>query len=82
MITSPGQSVTSVESWAICSAVLKIILLVLESCIRSSFTQSFNARFCGSRTSLAGTIQGPIGHEPSKHFCMSQSSLKGDESGT
>jgi hypothetical protein len=32
---------------AICSAVLKIIFPVCESCMTLSFTQSFSARFCG-----------------------------------
>src|SRR2546422_11700507 len=42
---SPGCSVTREDSIAICSAVLKIILLVRESCMSLLLTLSFSARF-------------------------------------
>ena len=70
---SPGFSVTRDESMAICSAVSKIIRLVWESCISSSLIHSFKASLWGSGMSPAGTIQGPSGQEPSKHYWLSQS---------
>src|SRR5206468_2561232 len=70
---SPGWSVTREDSIAICSAVSKISLLVWESCISSPFTHSLMPSWCGSRSSPAGTIQGPRGQEPSKHFWLTQS---------
>jgi len=48
-------------------------LLVCESCISSPFTHSLIPSWWGSATSPAGTIQGPSGHEPSKHFWLTQS---------
>src|SRR6267142_5691135 len=77
---SPGCRVSRDERWEICSASVKIILLVWESCLSTSLTQSFSARPCGSLISLAGTIQGPSGQEPSKLLCATQSALNGEVS--
>src|SRR6185369_16339944 len=77
---SPGWSVIPLDSCAICSARLKIMSLLLESCLRTSLTHSLSPRFWGSPMSLAGTIQGPSGHEPSKVLCLVQSALKGEVS--
>src|ERR1043165_5455963 len=60
-----------------CSARLKIMSLVLESCLMTSLTQSLMPSFCGSLMSLAGTIHGPIGQASSKHFWPTQSHLNG-----
>src|SRR5262249_28530665 len=81
-IRSPGCRVSRADRCAICSARLKIILLVLESCLSSPLTHSLRPRFCGSRMSLAGTIQGPSGQEPSKLLCATQSALNGEVSAT
>ena len=77
MMRSPGCSVTREESISICSATVKIILPVCESCISSSPTHSLMPRFCGSPTSAAGTIHGPSGQAPSKHFWLTQSKWNG-----
>src|SRR5262245_1907719 len=77
---SPGCRVSREERWEICSASVKIILLVWESCLSTSLTQSLSARPCGSLISLAGTIQGPSGQEPSKLLCATQSALNGEVS--
>src|SRR5579883_1789146 len=79
---SPGCRVRREEMCAICSARLKIIFEVCESCLITSLTHSLSARFCGSGMSSAGTIQGPSGQASSKFFCPSQSNLNGDVSGT
>jgi len=81
-IRSPGCKVSRDDRWAICSARLKIIWPVLESCLRTSLTHSLRPRFCGSGISLAGTIHGPSGQEPSKLLCATQSALNGEVSGT
>ena len=60
-IRSPGRSVRRVERWEICSASVKIILLVWESCLIVSLTHSLMATFCGSAMASAGTIHGPSG---------------------
>src|SRR3954447_2249722 len=67
-IRSPGCNVTRVERCAICSASVKIILLVWESCLITSLTHSLMPTFCGSAMVSAGTIHGPTGHASSKHF--------------
>src|SRR5262249_1666311 len=77
---SPAYSVIPLDNCAICSARLKIMLLLLESCLRTSFTQSLRPRFCGSPMSRAGTIHGPSGQEPSNVLCLVQSDLNGDVS--
>ncbi len=56
--------------------------LVCESCISSSPTQSFSPSCCGSGIADAGTIHGPSGHAPSKHFWLIQSHLNGEWSPT
>src|SRR5579863_2518823 len=81
-IRSPGCSVMLMESCAICSASVNNILVELESCLSTSLTQSFSSSRCGSAISLAGTIQGPIGQEPSKLLCLVQSILKNEVSST
>src|SRR5215475_10374794 len=68
------------DNRSICSARLKIMSLLLESCLSTSFTHSLRPRFCGSPMSLAGTIHGPSGHEPSKVLCLVQSDLNGEVS--
>jgi hypothetical protein len=70
---SPGCSVTRDDSMATCSATPKIIFDVFESCMISSLIHSLSARRCGSEISLRGTIQGPVGHDPSKHLMLIQS---------
>src|ERR1700747_2247025 len=77
---SPGCSVSREERWAICSASVKIIWPVLESCFITSLTQVLRPRFCGSGMSRAGTIQGPSGQAPSKLLCDTQSALNGEVS--
>src|SRR3954451_18150016 len=67
-IRSPGCNVTRVDRCAICSASVKIILLVWESCLITSLTHSLMPTFCGSGMVSAGTIHGPTGHASSKHF--------------
>src|SRR5713101_4487680 len=79
-IRSPGWSVMAFDSCSICSAKLKIMPLLLESCLRTSFTHSLRPRFCGSPMSLAGTIHGPSGQEPSNVLCLVQSDLNGEVS--
>src|SRR5436190_17150960 len=79
-IRSPGCSVMPLDNWAICSARLKIMCLLLESCLRTSFTHSLRPRLCGSPMSSAGTIHGPSGQEPSKVLCLVQSDLNGEVS--
>src|SRR5262249_2833283 len=79
-ITSPGGSVIPLDNRSICSARLKIMSLLLESCLSTSFTHNLRPRFCGSPMSLAGTIHGPSGHEPSKVLCLVQSALNGEVS--
>src|SRR5262249_33763505 len=63
------------DNCSICSARLKIMSLLLESCLSTSFTHSLRPIFCGSPMSLAGTIHGPSGHEPSKVLCLVQPDL-------
>src|SRR5262245_18467920 len=81
-IRSPGRSVRRVERCEICSASVKIILVVCESCLITSLTDSLMPSFCGSAMASAGTIQGPSGQAPSKHFWLSQSYLNGEVSDT
>src|ERR1700684_4104781 len=71
-----------IDNCSICSASENSILAVLEFCLSSPLTHSFKFKFCGSPTSLAGTIHGPIGHEPSKVLCLVQSILNGEVAGT
>ena len=47
------------DSCSICSASVKIMSLVLESCLMTSLTQSLMPSFCGSLMSLAGMMPGP-----------------------
>src|SRR5205823_14323499 len=79
-VGSAGWSVIPLEHCAIWSAKLKIIFLLLESCLRTSFPHSLRPRFCGAAMSRAGTIQGPSGQEPSKVLCLVQSDLHGEVS--
>src|SRR6185437_5823683 len=81
-IRSPGWSVILIDNCSICSASENSILPVLESCFSSPLTHSLRFRFCGSPISLAGTIHGPIGHEPSNDLCLVQSILNGEVAGT
>src|SRR2546430_3316196 len=50
---------------------------VLESCISSPFTHSLRPSACGSPICAAGTIHGPSGQSPSKHFWLIQSKRNG-----
>src|SRR5262249_41056014 len=79
-ITSPGCSEMREDRCESCSLMLKIIWPELESCLMTSLTHSFMARSCGFPISAAGTIQGPMGHEPSKFLCATQSALNGEVS--
>ena len=77
-MTSPGCKVTRAESSSICSAIEKIMCLVLESCINSPSTHSFRSSACGSAMNRAGVIQGPMGSAPSKPLCETQSNRNGE----
>src|SRR5581483_8483657 len=81
-IRSPGCRVMFSESWAICSASENSILPLLESCLSSPLTHNLRFKFCGSAMSLAGTIHGPSGQDPSKVLCLVQSILNGEVAGT
>src|SRR5579883_2504059 len=58
---SPGSSVMPSESSAMIWGMVKIIILVLESCLRTPLTSRRRLRFCGLSISSAVTIHGPIG---------------------
>src|SRR5262249_8411726 len=79
-IRSAARSVLPLDICPISSASVKIMSLLLESCLSTSFTHSLRPRFCGSPMSFAGTIHGPSGQEPSKVLCLVQSDLNGEVS--
>src|SRR5690606_29612601 len=76
--TSPGYSVNTEDSCEICSATLKIMSLVLASCLICPFTLNRMPKACGSGTNEAGTRLGPTGLDPVKHLCASQSKRNGE----
>jgi hypothetical protein len=58
---SPGTSVMYSLTYEMILRTGKIIVRVLPSCMRSPFTSSHMARFCGSGISSVVTSHGPSG---------------------
>src|SRR5437762_9780895 len=60
-IISPGSNVMPLERIAIIVRIGKIIMLVFPSCLLIPLTRNLTTSCCGSFTSSAVTIHGPIG---------------------
>jgi len=65
---SPGSSVMPLDKLGDDTRDRKIIALVLELCWVWPFTRNAIFKFCGSVSSTASTIHGPIGHVLSSDF--------------
>src|SRR5436309_3032342 len=73
---SPGSSVIPAERSATIRATEKIMSLVLLSCLATPFTDSRSRSRCGSGTSSAVMITGPIGQLPSRLFPLNHCEVR------